>query len=538
MNNPNNSASSVDGPQNRRLACDRCRAQKLKCTRPELFGACQRCRKADTPCSFGRPQPPGRPKTANAAAAQNLARGQSGNPRSPINAPPLSSGAGEEVQHQMLQATRERQPAVDQSCSEEAWFLNSMLDSESLNPPCDDAFVADLDSSNFGVWSPGSNTLQHSSWPGIEHAHTSSTDLMHQLTNSGVLVTAGESALSPLAQETDLIMSPPTLDHAQVNQTASSVKGNVPTSGGATPSSGRLGDAGSPLNPAALVQKVTDLGNVMYEVQSFYSRGEHGSRATTALSETFPTDLSGKVLQVTIELLGVLQCFLDDRPASHSSTSSSSPHLSRPPSVTNLGSFNPDRNPLRNPLHAAGLYQMRPDTLSHSLPSYSSRSSSASSSTEWSPRRAYAADKPVTLQLIATYLRLLQLYQLLFGSIYDYVRCTESASRRNQPIWKNLTLGDAPLHQFADFQIKFVLQLAWRLLEGIEGALGLSDRCRVSKKSAAEGDGIVGTNVTSHFVEMCMTDATSGAEQGRGVIARLRKTMNCLMDILDVPILS
>ncbi|KAK3307750.1 uncharacterized protein B0T15DRAFT_391055 [Chaetomium strumarium] len=40
-----------------RLSCDRCRAQKLKCSVPAGSQACQRCKRAKAPCVFGRRTP-------------------------------------------------------------------------------------------------------------------------------------------------------------------------------------------------------------------------------------------------------------------------------------------------------------------------------------------------------------------------------------------------------------------------------------------------------------------------------------------------
>lgn len=147
-----------------------------------------------------------------------------------------------------------------------------------------------------------------------------------------------------------------------------------------------------------------------------------------------------------------------------------------------------------------------------------------------------AAAKPTTLQLIANYMSLLQLYLLLYNAVYDYTRFTEADFRQSQPIWENLSIGDAPLYQFVDIQIKMVLQVAARLLEDIEATLGLPENCRVSKKSVVEGSGILGMNVTAHFIEMCMSEVTTAPEPGRGTVVRLRDIMSSLTSMLDGPI--
>ena len=299
------------------------------------------------------------------------------------------------------------------------------------------------------------------------------------------------------------------------------------------PTSGRMGDLAVTQRPPVLMQKLMQLGSVMYELQSIYSPDEHGSRHVTVSSDTFPTELAGKVLQVAIEFLKSLRCFFFSEGSSPSSSNASS--------IPRRGLSMSDLSDAEDGTYhrAIGPYQTFSDTMSRPLSAYETSSSSSSLShvsTEWPSRSVCTADKPATLQLIANYLGLLQLYLLLYNAVYDYAHSTESDLRQSQPIWKDLTIGDAPLYQFADIQIKLVLQVAARLLEEIESALGLTEGCRVSQKSATEGSGILGRNVTAHFIEMCMSEVTTGPEPGRGAVVRLRNIMHTLTNMLDAPV--
>lgn len=267
------------------------------------------------------------------------------------------------------------------------------------------------------------------------------------------------------------------------------------------------------------MQQLMQLGTFMYELHNIYFQDEQNTQHV--MSESFPTEFAGKVLQAAIAFLKSLRSFFpDDASSLSSSASSSRRHTPPDPPASEDQNFNPSFRPYHRPSSS--------NTMSRSSSAFTS-----SSSIDTSARRVASADKPATLQLIACYLRLLQLYLPLYTAIYEYVNFTESDFRRRQPIWSDLSIGGAALHPFADFQIKMVLQVAVHLLEEIEGALGLSEGCRVSKKTANEGSGILGVNVTAHFIEMCMSEVATGSEEGRGAIARLRDTMGRLTVLLD-----
>ncbi|KAI1867714.1 uncharacterized protein JN550_006855 [Neoarthrinium moseri] len=266
--------------------------------------------------------------------------------------------------------------------------------------------------------------------------------------------------------------------------------------------------------PAIRMQQLMQLGSLMYELQSKYSHSENDGLTTSI--ETFPADLAGKVLQAADEFLQCLRhFFLSEEAISPLINGSSTANYSSE-EVTNNG--------------LSGNHQMFSDTVSRSSIYRSS------ASPEWQYRRVHPVDKPTALQLIANYLRLLQLFILLYSRVCHYISCAGSDLRQAKPIWDDLSIGGAPLNQFADFQIKFVLQVAAKLLGEVEAALGLHEGCRVSKKPAAEGSGILCMNVTAHFVEMCMSEVSTETEQGRGAIGKLRDLIECAMDMLDAAV--
>ncbi|KAI1395414.1 hypothetical protein F4819DRAFT_478526 [Hypoxylon fuscum] len=507
-------ASWADAQQIKRLACDRCRAQKLKCVRPELSEICQRCHKAKAHCSFGRPLPPGRPPTIRPLIDDLIENYQA--PRTPATQRresdysslsfdlQLNCSNGHDLERRALSTTR-RPQSIDTFDPGRVLSQLGNLDNEKLlNMLYDDGGAPDLDASTFGTWSTASSTTNGNSppWRSMEQQNDTSAGDLTCLADGEFSAISTDPRTSSHCQRQDL------MDHTRLNKRQ--INGSTPSSTKHSPPSfmSSLNDSeGSTIsNQVALMQRLTELGSAMYELQNRYSPKEYSCRPG---SEAFPTELTGKVLQVAIEFLKLLRRFFLDGPS---------------PSIDAE-----DRGYRR----AFGHYPTPTFFEPRSRPQGVCQS--ASSPAERPFGRVSDVDKPTVLQLIANYIRLLQLYLLLHNTIYDYLRLIESDFRRSQPIWSDLTIGGAPLYQFADFQIKFVLQVAAGLLEEVEGALGLSEGCRVSKKPVVEGGGILGKNVTSRFVEICMSEATTGSEQGRGIVTRLRDLMHCLMNTLDKP---
>lgn len=407
---------------------------------------------------------------------------------------------------------------TDADFPETCWpQLGGDLNDERLfNMLYDDINMKDFDSSSFGT---------ASYWPAAPNIEgPSSRQVMDQsdATAAGIFrLDKNTMAMTPAATPPQTQRVNPATPTALDRMHSSRKGGASPQAFSSVP--GKLGDSAAARNPPALMQRMMQLGSGMYELQSIYSIEQQGSQPRTATSpDTFPTELTGKVLQAAIEVLKTLRCFFPDNPSTISSTSSFKSR--RGLSMADVGDVE-DRNYHR--LQVGG-YPSFSDSNSHTSPSTASNALG-----EWPIGQISGVDKAATLQLIANYQGLLKLYLLLYSTIYDYVLFTGSGVRQSQPIWNNLTIGDAPLFQFADLQIKMVLQVAARLLKDIETTLGLSHGCRVSKRSANEGNGILGVNASTHFIEMCMSEVTTGSEQGRSAIVRLKDIMHCLMNLLD-----
>ncbi|KAI0877519.1 hypothetical protein GGS24DRAFT_447381 [Hypoxylon argillaceum] len=454
------SITSGDIQQGRRLACDRCRGQKLKCERSDIPDCCQRCTKAGAQCSFGHALPPGRPRIHTRRESATAKQAASTTRRT------LATETAESPTYE----------------HETPLTVSGFIDSIPLDDPgnimnflCDDDFAV--------------------SWGGVNHSQGIGLLVATSPVNTSNIAGRGlaKSALTPSLPS----QSPPS--------TALVHSSEFPGDDAPSVSMSSL---------VALMQKVTELGTSMHTLHTNLSRNEHKK---VDMNSTFPVELSGEVLRMTHHFLKLLRCFFLEDSSPFTPTSATSPESRREfmyPS--DLDHLSRDRG-FPHSIDPAGF--IRADHPSRAR----------------QQRRVYTVDKPCVLQLIISYQRLLSLYRLFYEAVYDYVRCTEPSSRQSQPIWKDLNIGGAPLDQFADLHIKLVLQGAARMLEEIEATLGLPDGCRVSRKSNTDGDGILGTSVTLHFVEMCMADETTYSEPGRGVIAWIREMANGLVTILDTP---
>ena len=100
---------------------------------------------------------------------------------------------------------------------------------------------------------------------------------------------------------------------------------------------------------------------------------------------------------------------------------------------------------------------------------------------------------------------------------WPYDNANPFASDQQIPaIFPDLELGGFSLSEFGNFQMVLVLQVCTHLLSEVEVALGLSEGCRVSRRSMTEGSGILGASVTAQFIEMSMSDFGTGNRVANG----------------------
>ncbi|KAK4214352.1 hypothetical protein QBC37DRAFT_482355 [Rhypophila decipiens] len=482
------SLSTVESQQGRRLACERCRGQKLKCERPPNSEACHRCAKADVKCSFGTALPPGRPRAARTNAAGSSPPASTSHGGGATNTCPTTNTSSctgdhgptsprvqcpghhhQQQQHQLLSPpASNRDSIIIGTPWQEHLDLQaskSQLEDEHMTDAlCEGLFsVVDFDH-NFASWSATDSAAEFDSacvpWPTVD-GNRVDTPL-----DSAIDITDILSVTSCSRNHTVLDPSEGTSSNTISNHTS------------ASPS--------PPLDLVTIIQRVTELGNTMHQLHTKHSQSEN-TILHDGLHGSFPVNFAGEVLQVANEFLKLVRCFFVE-PGNNTDTTA----------TTTSG------------CSSTSARQLRPNM---------------------------NTDMPAALQLIASHQRLLDLYRLFYKIVYEYLRKTELSSRQNQPIWKDLTLGKAPLSQFPDLHIKLVLQVAARVLEDVEACLGLSEGCRVSRKLATEREGILSTIVTSQFVEMCMAAGGGEADEpgGWAAIARIRQVANVLTGMLDGP---
>lgn len=523
--------SSTDGQLGRRLACDRCRAQKLKCERSNILDCCQRCRKADAQCSFGRPLPPGRPRNSD-LAARTGSSAQDEQPKAAVR----TASFGE----------------VDATASASTVQPGHRL--EQLMP--DDA-VQDPPSLSSGTVAESITAIADTPWPYEPAGHLEDDNMMDMFCDNDF---AADFENDPTFASWS---APGTADSTPVESRVH-VTGDMMGTHTHTKSKPLFFPyqrpkwiaSQPPANLLETVQRATELGNAMNELHANYARGDFLKKHT--LRDGFPIQFSGEVLHLTNDFLTILRCFfldnagssvVDSSHSNHSNATTSTSttlatrqdHLYAARAHTNIFAQQPrnDCGPMRGHPNSQGRADMLDNESPHTGANIASQvvSTNAWQQQHPSPRapRRTSTDKPAALQLIASHQRLLDLHLLFYKAVYDYLHSSQGHAK--PPIWQDLALGGASLglHKFADLQIKLVLQAMARVLAEVEGTLGLPGGCRVSSKSAAEGDGILGSIVSAHFVDMCMAEEGAGTEQGRGAIARIHEITIYVARMLDTP---
>ncbi|EAW09115.1 Zn(II)2Cys6 domain-containing transcription factor fsqA [Aspergillus clavatus NRRL 1] len=85
-------------------------------------------------------------------------------------------------------------------------------------------------------------------------------------------------------------------------------------------------------------------------------------------------------------------------------------------------------------------------------------------------------DMPTTLTILTCYTWLLQAYDTIFSQIYSSLLAgTDSTSPSMPPVLPGLQIGGFSLDQHCDLQIEILIQLSARMLDRIEGKLGVTD---------------------------------------------------------------
>ncbi|KAM0795806.1 hypothetical protein BDR22DRAFT_869543 [Usnea florida] len=154
--------------------------------------------------------------------------------------------------------------------------------------------MGDIDSSDFGFWSTGPDKSNEDPLPrqGREQPGDNGGFSTH-LTNINNSVTSARPRTSSQTHRPDLIIHT-ALDKRQA--AGFTLNSNRPATQMFSPTLGRSAELPASKNPPGLMQKLMQLGGVMYDLQGTYSPDKHGSGPLTVSPNTFPIELAGKVL--------------------------------------------------------------------------------------------------------------------------------------------------------------------------------------------------------------------------------------------------
>ncbi|KAH6885738.1 hypothetical protein B0T10DRAFT_491454 [Thelonectria olida] len=149
-------SSSVPHPNQVRSACERCRRQKLRCTRPAAASAsCARCTRLALNCQAGPQRRIGRPMKKDVG----LLRKASGT----ATAADHGASIGPEVPPRLVGDVND-DALVPAAVGDDIRFLDGLLDNSTVAPGLD-WYTAGT--SPFGISSPGGISLPMECWPGV-----------------------------------------------------------------------------------------------------------------------------------------------------------------------------------------------------------------------------------------------------------------------------------------------------------------------------------------------------------------------------------
>lgn len=185
------------------------------------------------------------------------------------------------------------------------------------------------------------------------------------------------------------------------------------------------------------VEQLLHMTADMYKLQNRYASFA-GPNVGMDSPKTFPTELAGLVMKLATTFLSLAESVTVDQRSLFGSGASVDDD-----SFMNMLAGNPVGSSRRSSRAASHV----------SSPSYPS-SVSSNGSFIYCP--SFENDRSFALQLIACYLRLLQLYQLLYTAILDHIRWCDSEPQVRQPVWAGLNVGGAALSAFPELQMRLV----------------------------------------------------------------------------------
>ncbi len=515
MSVPSSSATASAQVPRRRAACDHCRLQKLRCVRnpSSPFSKCDRCIAAKAKCNFGVPKAAGRPP---------------------------STGTKDSPKHH-------DGPKSAQNTSRSAPRINNVSDSQDLSTsPLQSWSNSTGIRSTEGSWAAPSSdqnaflspSYEEICLPGVidmDLVHLDSSSLIDFSTNhqkqqpsNPSTPVSGNTGSQLFSQSSGLYNSSDFFDCLATFDTQFIDTNIEPTEKGfALPGSSYEKEQ----HP---IHHLSELSMSLYNlfIESNDLRQEMGDNRP--LSE-FPCGFAGRLLENSKGFLELLLSF------QKTSDGVKEEHLESP------------QQPLET--FSAGSSPSADSNFDETFSITPRRDSFASYSTTPTEKKTNRrADMSIILQLLACYLRITQLHNILYTVIYNFItnpregsppQASSSSSGTqtpeklaNQPpsIFPGLQIGGVHLESFGIFQIKLLLQISAHILGEIESALSLPDGYRVSRKKDDEASGVLGVAIPPIFFEMTVADNESaGGQDGiLGSKARLGKLRSLLKGSINI----
>ena len=513
--------TSRPGTHGRRAACDRCRGQKLRCSREDNHEAsnnskCIRCNTAGAICSFSSAKRPGRPPASlNSLPAERKGKQKSGARRQTGKQSGCTKIADYDVaegqqgqdydQSQSAPTLTDDEGDIDMGRTSSADdFLTHPLNDLSMRDP-DWKSLVDISLPDEGI-TAFYNELSQSGLDsfGCGHDWSLPTALSSNLESKATATLfqgLGDqmSESSPLMfdqRQTSVQSQAGTnekvlFDLATLNSTPET-KGSE-NSSNEVPSESLTSDDDA---QHRRMQELSELGMDLYS--QLVANEEYLQAQTTTGSLGLRGDLVGNILKSSATFLNLLKTF-------YPSSSTKSAAKAFAPESTDGDNISPPFASICTDIPSIGAEHPQASQQEHSV-----------TSNIQDATRPVTADMTTIFQLLTCYIRVIRLHSIIYMQVHDYLITVPSKRELPlPPIFPGIEVGGFPLDVFRNFQVKLLLQILAHLLGEIEMLLGLPEGYRVSKKDR-QSQGILEASVSGQFVEMTMREnGRAGVEWDR-----------------------
>ncbi|EPE33796.1 Zn2/Cys6 DNA-binding protein [Glarea lozoyensis ATCC 20868] len=522
-----------DEEQPRRLACDRCRKQKLRCTRDRMDSeSCHRCSRANLECMDRPPMQMGRRNKHGISdeLATNYNRRHK-KQRSESTEASVSSTADSDDELGGLDQTEQQLGDQDLTAVEPSMVQNTNV-------------VEWSDLSNLHVLRAGYNmdstsptAPKFTQTPINMEAHPDETYIAQSLRPSeGIdnLIPGNVAGLFDLTMSWDYAIQ---LDECAITSHKFSQPYPPQISASNDPKSPQIGNkqvtsedpkpyttrslehasnnhqvsvfADEPHTEEECVQMLWSLNSKMSkQLQEITS----GLQKNTAIPNTYsdshgrtgPTNLTsiGDVLTSSENFLDILRLLMK------TSNTASQENLHSPSTVDDYFSFR------------SGKYNG--DGLARPIVSHSPAAEIP---------RDPQIDTPTILLILTCHIRLIRLYSHLFSGILSSLPDNPSTASEPLPIARDLKIGDFQLKKYGGLQILIVLKIGTHLLHQVENLLELPNEYMVSGRE--NGSCVFRKPVSKKLIESIMAhEESKNCFVGKGVVESLRQSIKGIKQAL------